>query len=86
MADDIREFSEATKGGEFLFKGEVSDYYSKLHSIAFRAGIARISANRPNRPIRDSLIDEEEVLMDFLKNQAPHVEKHFRSYLDLSKL
>jgi hypothetical protein len=84
---DIEDFRKAVIGAEFLFKSDLREWAAGLHSVAIRAGAARISSNRSvDVSQRHKLIAEEDALLDYLRHQSTSVEKQFAKYLDLSKL
>jgi hypothetical protein len=85
--DDLGEFYNAIRGAEFLFDGETRTLLMSIGDKAFTARMRRAQINRqPNHPSLDTLIDEEENILDFLRDQDRNLEGHFSRYLDLSKV
>jgi len=84
--DDLGEFYHGVRGAEFLFDGDTRDFVEKIGIMAFKARMMRASLDKqPDHPREAKLSDEEEDILDFIRNQSEHLEPLFRRYLDLSK-
>jgi hypothetical protein len=85
--EDLGEFYSGIRGAEFLFDGETREFLNTIGDLAFKARMRRAQLNQnPNHPNLDQLIDEEENVLDFLRNQEGRVENLFRRYLDLARV
>jgi hypothetical protein len=87
MQDDLNHFYDGIRGAEFLFDGDTRDFVMKIGDMAMRARMIRARLDRqPDHPQADKLIDQEEDILDFLRERDAHLEKLFGRYLDLSKV
>jgi hypothetical protein len=87
VPDNIAEFYNRIHGAEFLFSGETQTFLMSISDIAFKARMRRAQLERHlNHPNLDKLIDEEENFLEFLREQDRNLDRHFRRYLDLSKV
>jgi hypothetical protein len=85
--EDMGEFYHGIRGAEFLFDGTTRDFLTKIGEMAFKARMKRHQLEKqPDHPNSHKLIDEEEDILEFLRDQNPKLEKDFRRFLDLSKV
>jgi hypothetical protein len=85
--DDLAGFYDGIRGAEFLFDGDTRNFLMKIGDMAARARIIRARLDRhPEHPHAGQLIDQEEDILDFLREQAPHLEALFGRYLDMSQI
>ena len=85
--EDIVQFQQATRGGEFLFSGPAKAFIRELGANAIRARLNHDQLDRnANHPRADHLINEEEDIGDYLRSKADEVDGLFRPYLDLSEI
>ena len=85
--DDLRQFYDAVKGAEFLFKADLKDYYMTIGELCWKAQMARFSQEKTKADNhRNKLIDQEESIVEFLMGERERLEHKFKKYLDLSKI
>jgi hypothetical protein len=85
--DDLGDFYGGIHGAEFLFDGDTRNFVMKIGDMAFRARMARVSLERhPDHPRGDQLIDQEEEILRFLRDEDKQLEKLFCRYLNLSNV
>jgi hypothetical protein len=87
IPEDLGAFYNGVRGAEFLFDGETRDFVVKIGEMGFKARMARVRRERSDHhPRADELIDEEEEILKFLRDQDARLETMFSPYLDLSKV
>ena len=84
---DMGQFYEGIRGAEFLFDGNTRNFLMSIGDMALRARGKRFELEQqPNHPNLDQLIDEEQKILDFLRQQDQNLERLFGRYLDLSRV
>jgi hypothetical protein len=87
IARDLNEFYDKIRGAEFLFDGDTRNFVMNIGDMASKARMAQASLDRnQNHPLTTQLIDEQEKLLTFLRDQNKNLENMFGRYLDLSKV
>jgi hypothetical protein len=62
--------ADEARGAEFLFDGETRKFVRKIGDMGFKARMARFRREQSeHHPHTDKLIDEEEDIVDFLREQ-----------------
>ena len=87
LPDDFQLFYSGIRSAEFLFDGAMRDLIMRIANMCVTANIARSQmARSPEHPRFDQLIEKEEQVLAFLRNQDQQLERIFAPYVDLSRI
>jgi len=88
-AGDLQEFAAGIDGAEFLFPEELAKHLRKIQSMCGDAAHARLRISY--RQIHgddgrlEGLLDEEDAVLEYVRDEQRHLLRDFKNHLDLSK-